>query len=121
MICKLNQKNTLIIWESGIIIHIFCSWRQKNHFDYLAIAEDRSLSHKWNEEKRMQKIAERGNFKPSSFAALSFYVKKKPDIFCLTFLHLCISKMDGPKVWHRKNLITIHKNGIVRILGDPFK
>lgn len=103
MICKLNQKNTLIIWESGIIIHIFCSWRQKNHFDYLTIAEDTSLSHKWNEEKRMQNISERGNFKHSSFVPLSFFVKKNltffasPSCIIYAFQKLMVQKFDIEK------------------------
>lgn len=58
-------------------VHIYYFQRRKNQFDYLPIAEERSLSHKWNEEKRMQNIAERGKFKPSSFLPFSFFVKKK--------------------------------------------
>lgn len=42
-----------------IILWLICRQRQKNNFDYIALAEDRSLSQKWDEEKRMQKIAER--------------------------------------------------------------
>lgn len=42
-----------------VILWLLCRHRRKNQFDYLPIAEDRSLSHKWNEEKRMQNIAER--------------------------------------------------------------
>lgn len=72
-------------------VHIYYFQRRKNQFDYLPIAEDRSLSQKWNEEKRIKNIAERGKFKPSSFVPFSFFVKKKTNIFYLTFLyHACI-------------------------------
>lgn len=42
-----------------IILWLLCRHRRRNQFDYLALAEERSLKQKWEEEKRMQKMAER--------------------------------------------------------------
>lgn len=36
--------------------------RRRNQFNYLGLEADRSLIKKWDEEKRIQKMAERGNW-----------------------------------------------------------
>ncbi|KAM7449617.1 hypothetical protein ABFA07_002536 [Porites harrisoni] len=42
-----------------IILWLICRHRRRNQFNYLGLEADRSLIKKWDEEKRIQKMAER--------------------------------------------------------------
>lgn len=103
-------------------VHIYYFQRRKNQFDYLPIAEDRSLSHKWNEEKRIQNIAERGKFKPSSFVPFSFFVKKKLIFFTSPSYIMHAFKKCLDSKWSKSLAYYLYNNnGIERMLGHPLK
>lgn len=56
---EFNQES---IWTTTImpVILFVMSYRRQSRYDQIILEEERSLIQKWDEEKRMQKMAERG-------------------------------------------------------------
>ena len=65
---EFNQES---IWTTTImpVILFVMSYRRQSRYDQIILEEERSLIQKWDEEKRMQKMAERGMLLRSSMAA----------------------------------------------------